>query len=116
MEAEFLKAIPNLLIALITLGLAWLIGNRLSVRWNLVQKSRETDIANVQEFYSLYGEFKEVSKIWRVFKRNKDSGLVVPSETRWSLAVPLADGDDDLRGFVIEDIDGYGLFFGHPRA
>jgi catechol 2,3-dioxygenase-like lactoylglutathione lyase family enzyme len=27
-------------------------------------------------------------------------------------SVPLGE-DDDLRGFVIEDIDGYGLFFGH---
>ena len=31
-------------------------------------------------------------------------------------SVPLGDNDDGLRGFVIEDIDGYGLFFGHPRA
>ena len=31
-------------------------------------------------------------------------------------AVPLANGDDGLRGFVIEDIDGYGLYFGHVRA
>ena len=31
-------------------------------------------------------------------------------------SVPLADSDDGLRGFVIEDIDGYGLFFGHLRA
>lgn len=28
-------------------------------------------------------------------------------------SVPLGDNDDGLRGFVIEDIDGYGLFFGH---
>ncbi len=27
-------------------------------------------------------------------------------------SVPLGDNDDGLRGFVIEDIDGYGLFFG----
>ena len=27
-------------------------------------------------------------------------------------AVPLGDDHDALRGFVIEDIDGYGLFFG----
>jgi catechol 2,3-dioxygenase-like lactoylglutathione lyase family enzyme len=32
------------------------------------------------------------------------------------LSVPLGDNDDGLRGFVIEDIDGYGLFFGHRRA
>jgi catechol 2,3-dioxygenase-like lactoylglutathione lyase family enzyme len=31
-------------------------------------------------------------------------------------AVPLADNDDGLRGFVIRDIDGYGLYFGHLRA
>jgi catechol 2,3-dioxygenase-like lactoylglutathione lyase family enzyme len=31
-------------------------------------------------------------------------------------SVPLADDDDGLRGFVIEDIDGYGLFFGRLRA
>jgi catechol 2,3-dioxygenase-like lactoylglutathione lyase family enzyme len=31
-------------------------------------------------------------------------------------SVPLTDSDDGLRGFVIKDIDGYGLFFGHPRA
>jgi catechol 2,3-dioxygenase-like lactoylglutathione lyase family enzyme len=32
-----------------------------------------------------------------------------------SFAVPLADGDDGLRGFVIEDLDGYGLYFGSVR-
>ena len=31
-------------------------------------------------------------------------------------SVPLRDNDDGLRGFVIKDIDGYGLFFGHLRA
>ena len=33
-----------------------------------------------------------------------------------SFAVPLGSGDDGLRGFVIEDIDGYGLYFGHYRG
>jgi len=31
-------------------------------------------------------------------------------------SVPLGDNHDGLRGFVIEDIDGYGLFFGHLRS
>ena len=31
-------------------------------------------------------------------------------------SVPLGDNDDGLRGFVIEDIDGYGLYFGHLRT
>ena len=34
-----------------------------------------------------------------------------------TLSVPLTDrGDDGVRGFVIKDIDGYGLFFGNHRA
>lgn len=31
-------------------------------------------------------------------------------------SVSLWDDDDGLRGFVIEDIDGYCLFFGHRRG
>lgn len=30
-------------------------------------------------------------------------------------SVPLTDSDDGLRGFVIEDVDGYGLYFGRVR-
>src|ERR1700744_4455088 len=29
---------------------------------------------------------------------------------------PLKDDDDGLRGFEVEDADGYRLFFGRPRA
>jgi len=42
-------------------------------------------IGNIQNFYSLYGDFKDVSKTWRVIKQNKDSSLAIPSESRWSL-------------------------------
>jgi catechol 2,3-dioxygenase-like lactoylglutathione lyase family enzyme len=31
-------------------------------------------------------------------------------------AAPLSDSDDGLRGFVVKDLDGYGLFFGCLRA
>ena len=29
---------------------------------------------------------------------------------------PLTDTDDGLRGFELKDMDGYVLFFGHPRS
>ena len=32
-----------------------------------------------------------------------------------TFSVPLKDTDDGLRGFELEDADGYVLFFGHPR-
>jgi catechol 2,3-dioxygenase-like lactoylglutathione lyase family enzyme len=31
-------------------------------------------------------------------------------------SIPLTDSDDGLRGFVIEDLDGYGLYFGRVRG
>ncbi len=31
-------------------------------------------------------------------------------------SVPLSDSDDGLRGFVVKDIDGYGLFFGRYQG
>jgi hypothetical protein len=81
---ELLKAGLSLSVALITLGLGWFVGHRLTVKWNIIQKQRETDITIVQEFYSLYGEFKEISKVWRVIKRNNGT-LVVPEDSRWLL-------------------------------
>jgi hypothetical protein len=97
-----LEAGLNLLVALITLGLAWFIGNRLSVKWNLIQKRRETDIGNVQQFYSLYGAFKEISKIWRVIKRNTDSSLVVPSESRWMLLARACEIESKNEAIVVK--------------
>ncbi len=32
-----------------------------------------------------------------------------------TFSVPLKDTSDGLRGFELEDADGYVLFFGHPR-
>ena len=32
-----------------------------------------------------------------------------------SFAAPISDSDNGLRGFVIKDLDGYGLFFGRLR-
>jgi hypothetical protein len=31
-------------------------------------------------------------------------------------SAPLQDTDDGLRGFELEDADGYVLFFGRPRS
>lgn len=50
--------------------MGWLVGQRLTVQWNLKQKQREQELASGQEFYRLYGEFFAVWKIWNEFKDN----------------------------------------------
>jgi hypothetical protein len=49
------------------LAAAWLVGNRISVRWNLRQKEREQDLDAVGRFYATYGEFFAVWKLWSSF-------------------------------------------------
>jgi catechol 2,3-dioxygenase-like lactoylglutathione lyase family enzyme len=38
------------------------------------------------------------------------------SSNRVEFSEPLKDTDDGLRGFEVEDCDGYVLFFGRPRS
>ena len=81
---EGLKAVPNLLVALITLGLGWLVGQRLTLGWNLRQKRRELDLSNAKEFQALYGEFFAVWKLWNYYTRDiGDKSL--PGASRWEL-------------------------------
>ena len=53
----------------VALGLAWLIGDRLSFQWELRRKYRELDVESLQEFYRLYGEFFALLKLWDAWKR-----------------------------------------------
>lgn len=84
-QLELLKAGLTLAITLITLVCGWFIGLKLTVEWNLRQKRRELILANVQQLHAIYGEFKEISKVWRIVKLNKDGTLIIPPDCRWSL-------------------------------
>ena len=53
-----------LLSPVIALALAWLVGNRLTDRWDVRKKTRELDLAALSEFYRLYGEFFSLWKLW----------------------------------------------------
>jgi catechol 2,3-dioxygenase-like lactoylglutathione lyase family enzyme len=55
---------------------------------------------------------------WDAYVRVSDpDGLAAEFESRGvAFSVPLADNDDGLRGFVVTDLDGYGLYFGRLKA
>ena len=62
---------------------------------------------------------REPAFCWDAYLEVPDpDALAAEFESRGVLfSVPLTDrGDDGVRGFVIKDIDGYGLFFGNHRA
>lgn len=72
LELEIVKAVLNLVVAMITLGLGWLVGNRLSAHWNLKQRQREFDLVSANEFHQLYGEFFAIWKLWNFALRENN--------------------------------------------
>jgi hypothetical protein len=62
-----LKFLP-LLTALITLGLSWLVGSRISAEWALRQKRREGVQLAVATFQGLYGRWFALAKLWLLHK------------------------------------------------
>lgn len=77
---EFIDSSPEVLITILTLIGGWSIGTRLTTRWNLWQKKKEADIAAVDAFHILYGEFFAIWKMWNYLKIDKENGV-----TRWSI-------------------------------
>jgi hypothetical protein len=63
-----IEAIPTLVVALVTLVLGWLLGNRIAARWEEVKKRRALELEALGKFYQLYGEFYSIWKLWTVHK------------------------------------------------
>lgn len=53
--------------AFLTLAFGWFIGQRIIAFWDIRKKRQELDIGTATQFHKLYGEFKEVSRLWRTF-------------------------------------------------
>jgi hypothetical protein len=66
---EIVKALVGPVVAV---GLAWLVGNRLSSEWAIRQRRRENSLASVAEFYRLYGEFFALWKLCNYAFRDAD--------------------------------------------
>jgi hypothetical protein len=67
---ELTKAGLTLIVSTVTLVLGWQFGQRLTYRWNVKQKRREVQLSVSQAFYSAYGEFFAVWKLWNRADRN----------------------------------------------
>ena len=81
---ESIKAIPSLVVALITLTLGWFVGSRISNHWTLIQRRKELDLETAQTFHKLYGEFFALWKLWNYFIH--DIGAeALPEASRWEL-------------------------------
>jgi hypothetical protein len=84
LAAAFLEEVPKFLGALTLLGLAWFVGQRLTVNWSLYQKRREQDLETARDFHLLYGEFFAVWKLWNYY-HDAAEPKTFPDASRWAL-------------------------------
>src|SRR5579871_4687060 len=97
---EMVRAIPNLFVAIITLGLGWFVGQRLTVYWSIQQRHRELAISTAHEFHSLYGEFFAVWKLWNTYIR--DAGVAdTTSPLRWELLKRAANAEGAIEAILV---------------
>ena len=100
-QLELFKAALSLLVAIIGISATWYAGTRLTTSWNLRQKRRELNVEAVHALHELYGEFKEVVKIWRLVKRPLTSPTTIPSEERWNLLVRACSIESKTEALVL---------------
>jgi hypothetical protein len=92
--------IVSLIVSLVTLGLGWWIGQRLTYRWNIRQKRREFQLTATptQQFYSAYGEFFAVWKLWNRLERDSKSF----DERQWELHKRAAAAEALIEGILVK--------------
>ncbi|MCK5485046.1 MAG: hypothetical protein KAI86_02465 [Desulfobacterales bacterium] len=69
----------RLFITLIGLLGAWIVGNSITTKWQLIQKRKELELQLAQNFYKYYGEFFAIWKIWhQLIEDTGETAIVVP--------------------------------------
>lgn len=64
--------------------LAWVVGTRVTTRYDERKRWRESDLASLRIFYEAYGQFFATWKLWDAHKRYSKT-TAVPDGTQWRL-------------------------------
>lgn len=101
-KQEIIKALLSLAVSLgtlaATLATAWAFGQRLSFHWSVRQKRRELQMSASQQFYSAYGEFFSIWKLWSRIDR-KASNF---DDRRWELHRDAATAEATVEGTLVK--------------
>ena len=95
-----LNELPKLVTALVLLGLAWFVGQRLTVAWNLRQKQKEHDLATARDFHALYGEFFAIWKLWNYYIRDVGAESF-EGASRWNLLDRACEAEGKLESTLV---------------
>jgi len=81
---------------LVTVILAWAVGNRLSASWAWWQKRREQAQASAGDLFKLYGEFFAVWKLWNLALNKGET------EQCWKLLERAAAAEASMEALLVK--------------
>lgn len=117
-QIEFIKTI----LALFVLGVTWFVGQRILAYWEIKKKRKELEIATTTQFQQLYGEYKAVWRLWKIFYKevSRKHDFAAPDHTRWELLQRAITAESGIEAIVMKlatermltasDIENLGLF------
>ncbi|NEK59910.1 hypothetical protein GCU56_18810 [Geodermatophilus sabuli] len=82
---EWIRAFTPVAAVLITLVGGWLVGQRVSDRWERTKKQRELDLASLADLYRAYGEFYAIWKTWNAHCSKEGADPSAPADLPWVL-------------------------------
>jgi hypothetical protein len=91
--------------ALFGLGLlaaGWFVGQKIIANWDLRKKQQELDISTAVQFQQLYGELKEVGRLWRESQKPEASRIRLPKELCWSLLAKGANAESKYEAVAMK--------------
>ena len=98
-----LELIKTLLIFL-TLGFSYIIGQKIINYWDIKKKRQELAMETASLFHKLYGEFKEVSRLWRAFCYKVKHGQAedYPQNTRIDLLRRATHAEGGIEAIIVK--------------
>ena len=85
MSWQTLQSILQTVNPYLVLAITWFIGQRVVTSWDIRKKRLELDIAAATQFQQLYGEIKEIMRLWRIATKKTDQLISLPTDIRWQL-------------------------------
>jgi hypothetical protein len=108
-HAFYLELIKTSL-SLLVLGVTWLLGQQILAYWEVQKKQKELDIGTATQFQQLYGEFKTVWRLWKIYyfndlNNNKDITLKTfppPEHLRWELLKRATAAEGSVESILVK--------------
>ena len=86
--------------AVIALSALALVGQRVIAYWDIRKKRLELDITAANQFHQLYGEFKTVWRLWKIFNDNTD--VQFPDDTRAELLKRATTAESGIEAITVK--------------